>query len=110
MDAGGISFPRRPVGQKKPHSNLVSSPHAESFEPMSNVSVRPGTCGAVTVDRRCFAQLELPSGAPEGGTCGGRSLDYAGCGAVAAVIRHGISSSIRLMGWPSAILLRMFLR
>jgi hypothetical protein len=30
--------------------------------------------------------------------CGGSSLDYAGCEAVAAVIRHGISASIRLMG------------
>jgi Resolvase, N terminal domain len=74
------------------------------------VSVRPRTCSAAAVNHRGFASLEPPSGAPEGGTCGGSAVDYAGCEAVAEVIRHGISASIRLMGCPSAILVRMSLR
>ena len=36
--------------------------------------------------------------------------DYGGCDFAAEAIRHGINSSMRLMVWPSAILVRMSLR
>ena len=74
------------------------------------VSVRSCTCSDGCGNRRKFASLEPPSVAPEGGAGGGKSSDYCGCGCVAAAIRHGVSSSMRLMGCPLAILVSTSLR
>ena len=38
------------------------------------------------------------------------TVGYGGCAWMVEVIRHGISSEILLMGWPSAIFARMSLR
>ncbi len=46
----------------------------------------------------------------EANAADGTFAGQGGCGAVVEVIRHGINSSIRLMGWPSAILVRISLR
>ena len=52
-----------------------------------------------------------PSGASEGGSqAGGKFAGQGGCGAVVEVIRQGINSSIRLIGCPTAILVRISLR
>ena len=61
----------------------------------------------------CFpSSRRLPrSGATEGGSqAGGKFAGQGGCGAVVEVIRQGINSSIRLIGCPTAILVRISLR
>jgi hypothetical protein len=46
----------------------------------------------------------------EANEAGGKFAGQGGCGAVVEVMRHGINSSILLMGCPSVILVRISLR
>ena len=66
------------------------------------VSVRSRTHRDSRRNRRCLVPLEPPSVAPEGGAYDDNSLDHAGFGSGAEIIRHGNNSPMRLMGCPSA--------